>query len=116
MKVAVNKCYGGFSLSDEAHEMLVSLGVKLYENWERLEERENKDEPWIVKSGPYSFGKYSSSIDRTDERLIKTIEKLGKKASGMCGNIKVIDIPDGIEYEIDDYDGFETVREKHRSW
>lgn len=116
MKIAINKCFGGFSLSDEAHEMLVSLGVKLYENWEELEARENKDEAWVVKAGPYSLGKYANSIERTDERLINVIETLGKKASGMCGNVKVISIPDNIDYEIDDYDGMETIHEKHRSW
>jgi len=28
----------------------------------------------------------------------------------------VVDIPDDIEYEIDDYDGIESVHEAHRSW
>lgn len=41
---------------------------------------------------------------------------MGKKASGKCAELKVIEIPDGVDWEIDDYDGIETVHEKHRSW
>ncbi len=54
--------------------------------------------------------------NRTDPLLIQVVEELGDKASGDCSKLKVIEIPDGIEYEIDDYDGQESVHEKHRSW
>jgi hypothetical protein len=30
--------------------------------------------------------------------------------------IKVITIPDGIEWEIKEYDGLEHIAEKHRTW
>lgn len=54
---------------------------------------------------------------RADKRLIYAIEKVGiKKASGVLSCIEIVEIPDGTDWEIDDYDGYETIHEKHRSW
>lgn len=53
---------------------------------------------------------------RTNPILVKVVEELGEKANGWGAELRVIDLPEGIEYEIDDYDGIETVRERHRSW
>ncbi len=54
--------------------------------------------------------------ERTDKNLIQVIEELGKEANGSCAELKIIEIPDDIEYEISEYDGAESVHEKHRSW
>ena len=117
MKIVVNKCYGGFELSDEAHEMLISLGIKCFKNWKELEKTEEKN--WIVKTNSL-FSNYASSFrsydSRTNELLIQTVEKLKEKANGRCAKLKVIEIPDGTNYEIDDYDGIETIHEIHQSW
>lgn len=53
---------------------------------------------------------------RTDPQLIQVIEELGEAASGDCAKLEVIEIPDGISYEIAEYDGMECVEEAHRSW
>ena len=89
MKIVVNRCFGGFSLSRKAYE---ELGI-----------------PW----DGYGF---SLERDRANPGLVAVVEKLGKEASGSCSDLKVIEIPDGVEWEIDEYDGMETVHEKHRSW
>lgn len=76
------------------------------------------------KDGLYAtFNKAYSKIsleerpeDRTDKDLIEVVEKLGKQASGRCAKLEIVEIPDGVEYEIDEYDGIETIREKHRTW
>jgi hypothetical protein len=44
------------------------------------------------------------------------VEDLGDKASNWAAKLEVVEIPDGVEWEIDEYDGIETVDEKHRSW
>ena len=44
------------------------------------------------------------------------MKKLGNKANGTCSELKIVEIPDGIEFELSEYDGLETVEEKHRSW
>lgn len=55
-------------------------------------------------------------VDRTDLKLIQVVEELGKEANGLVSDLKIVEIPDGIEWEIDEYDGIETIEEKHRSW
>lgn len=54
--------------------------------------------------------------DRTDPLLIQVVEELGKLANGCCAELKIVDIPDGVEWEIDEYDGNEHIAEKHQTW
>ena len=101
MKIALNKCYGGFGLSRAVY---AELGLE----WDGYGYLSNE------KLGIESDDHIAY---RQDPRLIAAIEKLGEdKASGAMAEIRVVDIPDDIEWEIDDYDGVETVHEQHRSW
>ena len=101
MKIAINKCYSGFSVSKAVYQ---ELGIR-YTNYGCLD---NKDFG-ITNDNYFAW--------RSNPRLIAAIEKLGEKeSSGNLAKIKVVDVPDDIEWSIDDYDGFETVEEKHRSW
>ena len=59
---------------------------------------------------------YDGDIQRTDPDLIRVVEELGEEANGECANLEVIEIPDDIEWEINEYAGHESVHEKHRSW
>lgn len=118
MKVAINKCYGGFVLSNAAHERLIALGVPHYAKWDEIPKNE---EPYVVDYNGFGEDKYASNFrdytKRNHPLLIQAIEELGEdKSSGMFGEIRVIEIPDDIEFEIDDYDGIESIHEKHRSW
>ena len=44
--------------------------------------------------------------------------KLGKRANGLFGELKIVEIPDDIEWQIeqDNETGREWVAEKHRTW
>lgn len=57
-------------------------------------------------------------VSRTDKIIIDVIEELGPIESSRFGSIKIIEIPDDVEYTIEEkYDGgSEIIREKHRSW
>ena len=55
-------------------------------------------------------------IDRTHPLLIECIETLGKEAFGACAKISIAEIPDGVDWEIVEYDGNEHIAEKHRTW
>jgi hypothetical protein len=106
MKVAINVCFGGFGLSEEAADFMVARGdtemaatLKDYKSYAGLS----------GFSCPYRGV-------RNDPTLIEAIETLGDKANGDYSELKVVEIPDGIEWEIDNYDGLETIEEKHRSW
>ena len=140
MKVAINKCYGGFGISNEAEiEYLKLKGLKAYfyeqVKYEYKDGRNlykkvdpSKDtfmtitftkdygesfEEWPKKDSGYF---YSSDIPRDDPDLIKVIEKLGKKANNRFSDLKIVEIPDGTEYIIDEYDGLEHIAEKHKTW
>lgn len=45
---------------------------------------------------------------RADKDLVAVIEELGKEANGAFADLEVFEIPDGVEFEISDYDGAET--------
>lgn len=89
MKIVLNKCFGGYSLSEEAYKYLNIPG-----DGYGCDFKEN----------------------RTNEKLIECVEALGDKANGDCAKLSIVEIPDDIEYYIGDYDGIETVHEEHRSW
>jgi hypothetical protein len=93
MKVVINTCYCGFGLSEQAlvrYTELSGINVESYNG---------------------------QQIHRTDAALIQTIEELGiEKSSGVYAELKIVDIPDDVEWEIDEYDGKEWVAEVHRTW
>ena len=101
MKIAVNRCFGGFSLSKAVYD---ELGIK----WDDYGYLENED--LGIESGDYN-------AFRADPRLIAAIEKIGEEeSSGSMASIEIVDIPDDIDWEIEDYDGVESFHEHHRSW
>lgn len=101
MKIVINKCYGGFSVSKEVYD---ELGLK----WDNHGFLSNED--FGIKS--HNYQEY-----RVNKKLIKAIEKVGlDKASNRLSDLKIIEIPDDIKWEIDEYDGIETIHEVHRIW
>lgn len=137
MKVCINKKYGGFSLSGEGEDTYAKLkGIKLFRYKETDEEnvyvrtKDNNAENYrtiilTIDQGDkfiYDARKeqgwwYSGDIERDDKALVEMVEKLGtEKASGRFGKLVVIEIPDDIQWHIEDYDGRESIHEDHRSW
>lgn len=153
MKIAINVCFGGFSLSPLATKRLAELNGRecfFFKNETDLrthtqismEEAEkafmwsafsvsNPDEvmhnhkPWneqTMDERQASNVRYreicldSRPEDRSDVKLIKVIEELGSSANGSCAKLRIVEIPDGVDYEIDEYDGNEHIAEKHRTW
>lgn len=110
MKVVINRCCGGFSISKEAAEHMAANGSERA----KLELNKFKEQgEW------YGFGNVkgmSGGYDRTDPLLVKAVEELGDAADGAYAELKVVTIPDDIEWEIDDYDGKERIEERHNSW
>jgi hypothetical protein len=93
-RVVINDCYGGFGLSDEAEALYRELaGVDV------------EDDKFHV-----------SDIARDDPLLIKVIRELGPAADGLHAELKIIEIPADVEWQIGEYDGNEWVAEKHRTW
>ena len=90
MKIVINACHGGFSLSDAA--------LALYNKLSGGDLRNDRD------------------IERDDPHLVKVVETLGKKANGRFARLKVVDIPEDVDWQIEEYDGLEWVAEMHRTW
>ena len=137
MKIALNKCYGGFRLSPIAIKEYLKLKGKECFFYKKDYETKLFNKISIEKATGFSqiltkdFGDtikdgrkvsednyfYDYDIERDDTDLIKVIEMLGENiASGEFAEINIVEIPDGISWELDDYDGIESIHETHRSW
>jgi len=90
MKIAINNCFGGFGLSELAIQRIKEMSKSKHE----LEFEHYRDNPL----------------------LIKVIEELGEKANGTYAELKIVEIPDGINWVITEYDGMEHVAENHQTW
>ncbi len=101
MKVAINKCFGGFGVSQEVYK---ELGIK-------------RNDYGYICNDDLGIKKDDHNAYRSDPKFIAVLEKVGKdRCSGNFAKVVIIEIPDGIEFEIDNYDGQESIHEKHRSW
>ena len=59
---------------------------------------------------------YYGAIERDDPDLVKVVEKLKEKVNNDFSKLKVVEVPDNIQYVINDYDGMESIHEEHESW
>jgi len=41
---------------------------------------------------------------------------MGHLTNGSYSRLKIVEVPDDVEWEVDEYDGNEWVAEKHRTW
>ena len=116
MKIVINNQYGGFSVSREALLRLRDLGEKTAlsetDYGEMFEDGSGPRKPF----GQNSEGDFCRSIPRDSPELVQVVEKLGKDANGEYAHLKVVEIPDGVDWYIDEYDGIETIHEQHKSW
>jgi len=127
-KIVINTCCGGFGVSPEAsHFIAERKNVRLV-----VEENVNGDryypyyyltdqpygEPVNMDADLWERGTLQNfrDLDRTDDDLIAAVESLGDLACMPYSRLKVVEIPDNVEWEIMEYDGTEWVAEKHRTW
>jgi hypothetical protein len=96
LKIVINSCHGGFSLSEKAQKLFCQYSMIEWKDWE---------EDWSYYD-----------IERNDQYLVRVIEELGDDANGRFSELKVVNIPDEVEWQIEEYDGLEWVAEKHRIW
>ena len=92
MKIVINRCYGGFSLSEKVEKAYCTekgIDPKDFAHWE---------------------------VPRNDPFLVDLVEKLDHEAYGDYAKLAVVDIPDDVDWYIEEYDGMEWVAERHRTW
>ena len=116
MKVVINRCYGGFGLSDAAFEKLLDRkGIA----WEKKKYSYSYDAYYHaghLDDNDYYLFNFKFYGDRTDKDLLAVIEEMGESSFGEFANLQIVNIPDDVEFEIEEYDGMEWVAEKHRTW
>lgn len=93
MKIVINTCYGGFGLSAEALER--------YRTLERL-------------APDHEI--YDIDIPRNNPNLVQVVEQMGDRADGDFAKLKIVEVPDDVNWYIEEYDGREWVAERHRTW
>lgn len=156
-KIVINKCHGGFWLSNEAIKAYATLKqISLYffkqdrgsqNRYTLISDQEAFNSsvfdvtPFKTHALPFelslrncdwndltpeqrqayndmynelSFNQHD--ISRDDEHLIQVIESLGSKANGHCAELSIVEIPDDVDWVIQEYDGYEWVAERHRTW
>ena len=91
-KIVINDRHGGFGLSEEALEVY------------KLAHNITEPDFWFY------------DIARNCPVLVSIVETLGERANNEYSRLKVVEVPDDVEWDIGEYDGSEWVAEKHRIW
>jgi len=86
-KIVYNACYGGFSLSKAATLRYAE----------------------ITGNKEFSVYDIEGIIDRTDPALVQVVEEMGEAANGRSAALRIVELPAGTLYRIDEYDGSESV-------
>lgn len=141
-RIVVNRKHGGFGLSPKAERRYLELTGKecYFYKQTKYKHCDNEDEYSLISEDEAAktmfcytltknFGNvkkklpknnkywwYDGDLERTDPILIQVIEELGEEADGPCAKLEIVTIPDDVDWEIDEYDGYESIHEKHRSW
>lgn len=55
-------------------------------------------------------------LQRDDPFLLQVLLEMGDKAFGSFADLLIVEIPDDVEWQIEEYDGREWIAEKHRVW
>ena len=140
-KVVYNACYGGFGLSKEAYVRYGEIkGMKVWIEEDTKYPSLGIFHAWIVPPDQRPVNKenefytmsmeerkayneawsnsciYCRDIPRDDPALVQLVEEMGEKSFRRHAELKVVEIPDDVQWEIEEYDGKEWVAEKHRTW
>ena len=90
-KLVISTCHGGFGLSKAAMAYVGYTPSSEYDDY--------------------------NDCPRDNPRLIEFIERYGSEdASDDCSELRIVEIPDDVEWQVEQYDGYEWIAEKHRVW
>lgn len=92
MKVVINSCFGGFGMTDAALDEYKS--------------RRDITDP--------NFWYYD--IPRDCPVLVAMVEEQGTTINTSYSDLRIVEIPDDVNWYISEYDGREHVAERHRTW
>lgn len=135
MKLVLNKCYGGYGLSSEAITELYKQGSKAVKfstfsqyfgrKWKSMTQAEKDREldfstrllsAVVLEDGIVTQDSSWDVSIRSCPKLVKLVEDWGDKANSRHSKLEVVEVPDGLDLQFDEYDGIEFIEEVHRSW
>lgn len=133
MKVVINKCFGGFSLSYKAVMRYAELkDMKIYAELDDISKKVYGAEASIENEKGFvhyntkhpserediNDGYWSDrDVPRDDPMLIQIVEEMGgEKSGGRCADLEIVEIPDDVKWKVEEYDGNEWIAEEHRTW
>lgn len=132
MKLVINNCFGGFSLSPKCTKRYLELcGKEAYfykqtkypyrdkiKEYERIDDIEHLGSMFIT-CATKDYGKiihefpderfYHCDVNRSDPRLVQAVEELGSAANGDYAELLIVEIENGRYYKINEYDGLESI-------
>jgi len=140
-KVVINTCHGGFGLSHEAvllyldrsgkqvwveeNDKFAGLIPFTYYLVPPEEQMEGSPDNWhemTLAERQAHNAAYSDTVfhdrdlARDDPDLVAVVEELDNKANGRHAELKIVEIPDDVNWYIEEYDGREWVADRHRTW
>lgn len=83
MKVVINVCHGGFGISEEAKRIL------------------------LLTLGEDGF----NEMERHDPIFVSLVENMGKAVNNEYSKLAIVNVEDGLDYDVEEYDGYESIRE-----
>ena len=95
-KIVINKCFGGFALSDAR--------MALYATLKGVTARPDDDD----------FPIQVWDIARDDPDLVSVVQQIPEDEGDT--DLRVIEIPDDVDWQIDDWDGMEHIVDRKRIW
>jgi hypothetical protein len=114
--IVINRCHGGFGLSHEATMLYSELAKLNLKPVEGTYFKVTGFDYYIDGNEKDEFFWYDNRLKRDDPDLVSVVRKLGDKANSRFADLKVVEVPEDVEWEIHEYDGMEWVAEKHRTW
>ena len=97
-KIVINKCFGGFALSEARLVRYAILrGVTTHPD----------DEEFPIQQW---------WIPRDDPDLVSVVQQIPEDEGIVGTDLRVIEIPDDVEWQIEEWDGSEFIVDKNRIW
>lgn len=127
MQVVINSCCGGFNLSQKALKWLYkkqSLAISVKSIAEYFPNEKSKKEidyhvelcELLLTNGcVVGFDSYNDSL-RSHPDVVSAVKTLGAEANAKTAELRIVDIPDGTQYYIDEYRGQESIHQLHQTW
>ena len=128
-KIVISPTWVGFGLSHKAKLRYAELaGFKLWfkvdnialkvYGEDRLHECPDRDKYNYYTNEKCGDDSHWSdwNLGREDSGLIQVIEEMGDEASAYVGGMVIVEVPDNVDWILEECEGCEWIAEKHRVW